>query len=185
MKLERFTYLLAFLLLIVFTSDLEGQFRRKKVKLSQTNQIEEFINDYVQDPFMVEHIQALQSELVAIGFEILPPETDGNCEVEIQFEDFNFDPYYGSVANPKESYIIFRDPKTKKVYAKIQTSAILQDDEVGGPMTNAFASGSTFASTTGGSSAAYGSDSYGATEDMPIDVNAIILDWIKQIKMFY
>ena len=92
MKLERFTYLLAFLLLVVFASDLEGQFRRKKVKLSQNNQIEEFINDYVQDPFMVEHIQALQSELVAIGFEILPPETDGNCEVEIQFEDFNFDP---------------------------------------------------------------------------------------------
>ena len=104
---------------------------------------------------------------------------------EIQFEDFNFDQYYGYVENPKESYIIFRDSETKKVYAKIQTNSILQDDEVGGPMTNAFASGSTFASTTGGSSAGYGSDSYGSTEDMPIDVNAIILDWIKQIKMFY
>ena len=52
-------------------------------------------------------------------------------------------------------------------------------------MTDSFASGSTFSSTTGGSSAGYGSDSYGATEDMPIDVNAIILDWVKQIKMFY
>ncbi len=80
MKLERFTYLLAFLLLIVFTSDLQGQFRRKKVKLSDNNKVEEFINDYIQDPFMVQHIQALQSELVKIGFEILPPDTDGNIQ---------------------------------------------------------------------------------------------------------
>ena len=185
MRLEKFTYLLAFLLLIVFTADLHGQFRRNKTKLSENIKIEEFINDYVQDPFMVEHIQAIQSELVAMGFEILPPETDGNCEVEILFQDFAFDPYYGSVANPKESYIIFRDPNTKKVYAKIQTRSILQDDEVGGPMTDSFASGSTFSSTTGGSSAGYGSDSYGSSDDMPIDVNAIILDWIKQIKLFY
>ena len=85
MKLERFTYLLAFVLLIVFTSDLQGQFRRKKVKLSDNNKIEEFINDYIQDPFMVQHIQALQSELVKIGFEILPPDTDGNVEIEILF----------------------------------------------------------------------------------------------------
>ena len=177
MKSNKFIYLLAFLLLVVFASDLQGQFRRKKVKLSQNNQIEEFINDYIQDPFMVEHIQALQSELVDIGFEILAPETDGNCEVEIQFEDFNFDPYYGSVANPKESYIIFRDPKTKKVYAKIQTSSILQDDEVGGPMTNAFSSPS--------SSGMGGNDSSGSSADMLVDVNAIILDWVKQIKMFY
>ena len=87
MKLERFTYLLAFVLLIVFTSDLQGQFRRKKVKLSDNNKVEEFINDYIQDPFMVQHIQALQSELVKIGFEILPPDTDGDVEVEILFED--------------------------------------------------------------------------------------------------
>ena len=117
MKSNKFIYLLAFLLLVVFASDLQGQFRRKKVKLSQNNQIEEFINDYIQDPFMVEHIQALQSELVDIGFEILAPETDGNCEVEILFEDFNFDPYYGSIADPKKSYILFRDPNTKKVFA--------------------------------------------------------------------
>ena len=45
MKLERFTYLLAFVLLIVFTSDLQGQFRRKKVKLSDNKKIEEIIND--------------------------------------------------------------------------------------------------------------------------------------------
>ena len=57
MKLQKYTYLLAALLLFVFTADLHGQFRRKKVKLSQTNKIEEFINDYIQDPFMVEHIQ--------------------------------------------------------------------------------------------------------------------------------
>ena len=36
---------------------------------------------------MIEHIQALQSELVKIGFEILPPDTDGDVEVEILFED--------------------------------------------------------------------------------------------------
>ncbi len=81
-------------MLALFTADLNGQFRRKKVKLSQTNKIEEFINDYIQDPFMVEHIQALQSELVKIGFEILPPETDGDMEVLINFEDFNFDIFY-------------------------------------------------------------------------------------------
>mgnify|MGYP001483159122 CR=1 FL=1 len=176
MKLERFTYPLAFLLLIIFTSDLQGQFRRKKVKLSQNNQVEEFINDYIQDPFMVEHIQALQSELVDIGFEILPPETDGNCEVEILFEDFNFDPYLGSIADPKKSYILFRDPTTKKLFAKFYTSAILQDDEVGGPMTNSFSNPN---------SSGMGSDSYGSNSDMLVDVNAIILDWVKQIKLFY
>ena len=85
MKLKNYTYLLSILMLIVFTTDINGQFRRKKVKLSQTNKIEEFINDYIQDPFMVEHIQSLQSELVKIGFEILPPETDGDMEVVINF----------------------------------------------------------------------------------------------------
>ena len=58
MKLKKFTYLLTFIMLFVFATDLYGQFRRKKVKLSQTNKIEEFINDYIQDPFMVEHIQS-------------------------------------------------------------------------------------------------------------------------------
>ena len=72
MKLKNYTYLLALLMLFVFTTDLNGQFRRKKVKLSQTNKIEEFIKDYIQDPLMIEHIQSLQSELVKIGFEILP-----------------------------------------------------------------------------------------------------------------
>ena len=81
MKLKKFTYLLTFIMLFVFATDLNGQFRRKKVKLSQTNKIEEFINDYIQDPFMVEHIQSLQSELVKIGFEILPPETDGDLSL--------------------------------------------------------------------------------------------------------
>ena len=78
MKSNKFIYLLAFLLLVVFASDLQGQFRRKKVKLSDNNKVEEFINDYIQDPFMVQHIQALQSELVKIGFEIIPPDSDGN-----------------------------------------------------------------------------------------------------------
>ena len=41
MKSNKFIYLLAFLLLVVFASDLQGQFRRKKVKLSQNNKIEE------------------------------------------------------------------------------------------------------------------------------------------------
>ena len=163
MIFKKYTYLLAALLLFVFTADLNGQFRRKKVKLSQTNKIEEFINDYIQDPFMVEHIQALQSELVKIGFEILPPETDGDMEVLINFEDFNFDPYYGSTA----------DPKTKKVLAKFQANQVLADDEYSGPMTNAF--GSTTSNNMG----------YGSTSDQPIDVNAIILDWMKQIKNFY
>ena len=123
MKLNKYTYLLAAVMLFLFTTDLNGQFRRKKVKLSQTNKIEEFINDYIQDPFMVEHIQSLQSELVKIGFEILPPETDGDMEVEINLEDFNFDPYYGSTADPKTSYIIFRDPKTKKSFCKISSKS--------------------------------------------------------------
>ena len=173
MKLKNYTYLLAILMLFVFTTDLNGQFRRKKVKLSQTNKIEEFINDYIQDPFMVEHIQSLQSELVKIGFEILPPETDGDMEVLINFEDFNFDPYYGSTADPETSSIIFRDPKTKKVFAKFQANQVLADDEYSGPMTNAF--GSTTSNNMG----------YGSSNDQPIDVNAIILDWMQQIKNFY
>ena len=173
LKLKNYTYLLAFLMLALFTADLNGQFRRKKVKLSQTNKIEEFINDYIQDPFMVEHIQSLQSELVEIGFEILPPETDGEMEVEINFEDFNFDPYYGSTADPKTSYIIFRDPKSKKVFAKFQANQVLADDEYSGPMTNAF--GSTSSNSMG----------YGSSVDQPIDVNAIIIDWMQQIKNFY
>ncbi len=51
MRLQKSVYLLSILLLIVFTTDLNGQFRRKKVKLSETNKIEEFINDHIQDPF--------------------------------------------------------------------------------------------------------------------------------------
>ena len=145
----------------------------EKFKLDEHHKIEEFINDYIQDPFMVEHIQALQSELVKIGFEILPPETDGDMEVLINFEDFNFDPYYGSTADPKTSHIIFRDPKTKKVFAKFQANQVLADDEYSGPMTNAF--GSTTSNNMG----------YGTSIDQPIDVNAIILDWMKQIKNFY
>ncbi len=153
MKLKNYTYLLALLMLFVFTTDLNGQFRRK--------------------PFMIEHIQSLQSELVKIGFEILPPETDGDMEVLINFEDFNFDPYYGSTADPKTSSIIFRDPKTKKVFAKFQANQVLADDEYSGPMTNAF--GSTTSNNMG----------YGSSNDQPIDVNAIILDWMQQIKNFY
>ena len=167
-----FQYSLILALIVVFTTDLHGQFRRKKVKLSQTNKIEEFINDYVQDPFMIEHIQTLQSELVKIGFEILPPDTDGDVEVEINFEDFNFDPYYGSTADPKQSYIIFRDPTSKKVFAKFFAISIISDDDSVGPMSQAFGN------TT--------SSSYNNTSnDLPTDVNAIILDWAKQIKNFY
>ena len=174
MKIQKYIYLLAGMLLFVFTTDLQGQFRRKKVKLSQTNKIEEFINDYIQDPFMVEHIQSIQSELVKLGFEILPPETDGDMEVEINFEDFTFDPYYGSTADPKSSFIIFRNPKTKKVIAKFQANQVLADDEYDGPMTNAF-----------GNSSQSNSSGYGSNNNQPIDVNAIILDWMKQIKNFY
>tara|TARA_S200000501_G_scaffold371919_1_gene415925 strand:+ start:2012 stop:2536 length:525 start_codon:yes stop_codon:yes gene_type:complete len=174
MRTQKYIYLLTALLLFVFTADLQGQFRRKKVKLSQTNKIEEFINDYIQDPFMVEHIQSIQSELVKLGFEILPPETDGDMEIEINFDDFMFDPYYGSTADPKSSYIIFRNPKTKKVLAKFQANQVLQDDEYSGPMTNSF-----------GSSTSSSSSGYGTSTNQPIDVNAIILDWMKQIKNFY
>jgi hypothetical protein len=174
MKLKNYSYVIAFLMLIVFTADLNGQFRRKKVKLSQTNKVEEFINDYIQVPVMVENIQFLQSELVAIGFEILPPETNGQMEIEINFEDFNFDPYYGSTADPKTSYIIFRNPDTKKVFAKFNASSILGDEEYDGPMTNAF-----------GNSSISRSSGYGSSENQLIEVNAIILDWIKQIKNFY
>lgn len=174
MKLQKSVYLLSFLLLIIFTSDLHGQFRRKKVKLSEKNKIEEFINDHIQDPFMVEHIQAIQSELVKIGFEILPPETNGELAVEVVFEDFSFDPVYGSTADPRTSHIIFRDPKTTKVVAKFMTNSILQDDDFDGPMTNAFGNSTT--SMRSG---------YGSTANQPIDINAIILDWMKQIKNFY
>jgi|TARA_X000001036_G_scaffold438009_1_gene484753 hypothetical protein len=174
MKLQKYTYLLTALLLFVFTADLHGQFRRKKVKLSETNKIEEFINDYIQDPFMIEHVQSIQSELVKLGFEILPPETDGNIQVEINFEDFAFDPYYGSTADPKSSFIIFRNPKTKKVVAKFHANQVLADDEYSGPMTNAF-----------GNSTSSSSSGYGSSSNQPIDVNAIILDWMKQIKNFY
>ena len=174
MRTQKYIYLLTALLLFVFTADLQGQFRRKKVKLSETNKIEEFINDYIQDPFMVEHIQTIQSELVKLGFEILPPETDGDMEIEINFDDFMFDPYYGSTADPKSSYIIFRNPKTKKVLAKFQANQVLQDDEYSGPMTNSF-----------GSSTSSSSSGYGTSTNQPIDVNAIILDWMKQIKNFY
>ena len=44
MKIQRYIYLLAAMLLLVFTTDLHGQFRRKKVKLSQTNKIESLGN---------------------------------------------------------------------------------------------------------------------------------------------
>ena len=174
MKLQRSVYFLLILLLIIFTTDLHGQIRRKKVKLSNTNKIEEFINDHVQDPFMLEHIQSIHSELVKIGFEILPPETNGELSVEVVFEDFNFDPYYGSTADPKTSHIIFRNPKTNKVVAKFLSNSILQDDDYEGPMTNAFGS-STTSSRSG----------YGSSQSQPVDVNAIIIDWMKQIKNFY
>ena len=175
MRFQKSVYLLSILLLIVFTTDLNGQFRRKKVKLSDTNKIEEFINDHFQDPFMVEHIQSIQSELVKLGFEILPPDTDGQLAVEVVFEDFNFDPVYGSTADPRSSHIIFRNPKTSKVVAKFMSNSILQDDDFDGPMTNAFGN-------TTNSSMSMG---YGGSSDQPIDVNAIILDWMKQIKNFY
>ena len=174
MRFQKSVYLLSFLLLVVFTSDLQGQFRRKKVKLSETNKIEEFINDHIQDPFMIEHIQSIQSELVKLGFEILPPETNGDITVEVIFEDFNFDPVYGSTADPRTSRIIFRNPKTSKVIAKFLSNSILQDDDFDGPMTNAF--GNSTSSMRSG---------YGESSNQPIDVNAIILDWMKQIKNFY
>ena len=66
------------------------------------------------------------------------------------------------------------DPKTKKVIAKFQANQVLADDEYGGPATNAF-----------GNSSMSQSSGYGSVEDRPIDVNAIILDWIEQIKNFY
>ena len=175
MRLQKSVYLLSFLLLVVFTADLNGQFRRKKVKLSETNKIEEFINDHIQDPFMIEHIQSIQSELVKMGFEILPPDTDGQLAVEVVFEDFNFDPYYGSTADPRTSHIIFRNPKTTKVVAKFMANSILQDDDFDGPMTNAFGNTTNSSMSSG----------YGGSSDQPIDVNAIIIDWMKQIKNFY
>jgi hypothetical protein len=174
MRFQKSVYLLSFLLLVVFTSDLQGQFRRKKVKLSETNKIEEFINDHIQDPFMIEHIQSIQSELVKLGFEILPPETNGDLTVEVMFENFNFDPVYGSTADPRTSHIIFRNPKTSKVVAKFMSNSILQDDDFDGPMTNAF--GNSTSSMRSG---------YGESSNQPIDVNAIIVDWMKQIKNFY
>ena len=174
MRFQKSVYLLSFLLLVVFTSDLQGQFRRKKVKLSETNKIEEFINDHIQDPFMIEHIQSIQSELVKLGFEILPPETNGDLTVEVMFENFNFDPVYGSTADPRTSHIIFRNPKTSKVIAKFLSNSILQDDDFDGPMTNAF--GNSTSSMRSG---------YGESSNQPIDVNAIIVDWMKQIKNFY
>ena len=85
----------------------------------------------------------------------------------------NLEEKNGSTADPKTSYIIFRDPKTKKVYAKFQANQVLADDEYSGPMTNAF--GNTTSNNMG----------YGSSNDQPIDVNAIILDWAQQIKNFY
>ena len=126
MRLQKSVYLLSFLLLVVFTADLNGQFRRKKVKLSETNKIEEFINDHIQDPFMIEHIQSIQSELVKMGFEILPPETDGQLAVEIVFEDFNFDPYYGSTEDPITSHIILRNPKKTKEVSFVSFTTVLK-----------------------------------------------------------
>ena len=67
MRFQKSVYLLSILLLIVFTTDLNGQFRRKKVKLSETNKIEEFINDHIQDPFMIEHIQSIIIAFTSIG----------------------------------------------------------------------------------------------------------------------
>ena len=123
---------------------------------------------------MIEHIQSIQSELVKLGFEILPPETNGDLTVEVIFEDFNFDPVYGSTADPRTSHIIFRNPKTSKVVAKCMSNSILQDDDFDGPMTNAF--GNSTSSMRSG---------YGESSNQPIDVNAIIVDWMKQIKNFY
>ncbi len=50
-----------------------------------------------------------------------------------------------------------------------------QDGDFDGPMINAF----------GNSTNSSMSIEYGRSSDQPIDVNAIILDWIKQIKNFY
>jgi len=96
-------------------------------------------------------------------------------QCSIMFEDFNFDPYYGSTADPKTSHIIFRNPKTTKVVAKFMANSILQDDDFDGPMTNAFGNSTNSSMSMG----------YGGSSDQPIDVNAIILDWMKQIKNFY
>ena len=81
----------------------------------------------------------------------------------------------GSTADPKTSHIIFRNPKTTKVVAKFMANSILQDDDFDGPMTNAFGNSTNSSMSMG----------YGGSSDQPIDVNAIILDWMKQIKNFY
>jgi hypothetical protein len=60
------------------------------------------------------------------------------------------------------------------VIAKFQANQVLVDDEYSGPMTNAF-----------GNSSLSNSSGYGANNNQPIDVNAIILDWMKQVKNFY
>ena len=54
-------------------------------------------------------------------------------------------------------------------------NSILQDDDFDGPMTNAFGNSTNSSMSMG----------YGGSSDQPIDVNAIILDWMKQIKNFY
>ena len=51
----------------------------------------------------------------------------------------------------------------------------LQDGDFNGPMTNAFGNSTNSSMNIG----------YGGSSDQPIDVNAIILDWMKQIKNFY
>ena len=66
-------------------------------------------------------------------------------------------------------------PKTTKVVAKFMANSILQDDDFDGPMTNAFGNTTNSSMSSG----------YGGSSDQPIDVNAIILDWMKQIKNFY
>ena len=63
--------------------------------------------------------------------------------------------------------------RLQEMDAKFQANQVLADDEYSGPMTNAF--GSTSSNSMG----------YGSSVDQPIDVNAIILDWMQQIKNFY
>ena len=91
MRFQKSVYSLSILLLIVFTADLNGQFRRKKVKLSETNKIEEFINNHIQDPFMIEHIQIFHilklyhNDVISISFAV-PMETQYNPQTTPKFQ---------------------------------------------------------------------------------------------------
>ena len=112
---------------------------------------------------------SLNDEIIIEGIDLILQEIINTVALDNRVEIRGFGSFSKKTIRPRK----FVNPKTKKVFAKFQANQVLADDEYSGPMTNAF--GSTTSNNMG----------YGTSTDQQIDVNEIILDWMKQIKKFY